>query len=181
MEQVWEIMSEQLYFISFGFGVEVHAFVLMNNHFHLLLSTPEANLSEAMSWFMRETSRALTRAGNRMNQTYGGRHFRCVVGSHHYYLNAYKYLYANPLKAGMCSNVTDYPYSSLRGLLGLDQLAFPVVEDLTLFSDLEGTLDWLNQVPSEENWEVVRRALRRKEFGLPQIDSRPHPLEVDTL
>ena len=32
------------------FGVLVHAYVLMDNHFHLLLETPEANLSQAMQW-----------------------------------------------------------------------------------------------------------------------------------
>ncbi len=181
MDVVWQIMCEQLHFVHSAYALQVHAFILMSNHFHLIASTPRANLSFAMEWFMRETSRALTRAGNRINQTYGGRHFRSVMKSHHYYLNAYKYLYYNPVKAGMVQSVLDYPYSTLPGLLGQAKLIIPVVEDLTLFSDIGGTLGWLNQIPTQANWDAVGRAIRRTEFKFPSLNSRPHPLESDTL
>jgi len=181
MDHVWEIMSEQLTFIHHAYRVKIHAFLLMHNHFHLILSTPDANLSQAMEWFMRESSRTLTRAGNRINQTYGGRHFRSVMKSHHYFLNAYKYLYHNPIKAGICENVLDYPYSTLPGLLGHRRLHIPVVEDLTLFSEIESTLTWLNKKPSDENWEAVRNACRKREFKFAKINGRSHPLENDML
>jgi len=181
MPVVWSIMSEQLYFIYHAYNVKILAFILMSNHFHLLLRTPDANLDKAMEWFMRETSRSLVRAGNRINQTYGGPHFRSVITSHHYYLNAYKYLYYNSVKAGLCREVTEYPYSSLHGLMGKARIEFPVEEDVTLFSDLDGTLNWLNTAPTEENWQDVRRALRRREFKLKRTNARPHKLETDTL
>lgn len=181
MEQVWEIFSAQLYFVHFAFRAQVLAFVLMNNHFHMILLTPEANLSEIMAWFMRETSRELTRASGRINQCYGGRHFRSLIGSPLYYLHAYKYLYLNPVKAGLVGDVLSYRYSSIRGLLGLQKLEFPVAYDDTLFSDVDGCIRWLNRKPSEENWETVRKALRRKEFTLPMINRMPHPLEEDAL
>lgn len=181
METVWSIMSEQLNFIHIAYGVKIHAFILMSNHFHLLLSTPHANLNLAFEWFMRETSRSLVKAGNRINQTYGGPYHRTVVQSPHYYLNAYKYLYYNSVKAGACRDVAEYPFSSLAGLLGFRQLGFPVVEDTTLFSDIEGTLEWLNTTPEETNWEDVRRALRRPEFKLNRQNARLHLLETDTM
>jgi putative transposase len=181
MEEVWEIMSEQLHFIHHAFQVRIHAFVLMSNHFHLIVTTPKSNLSEAMCWFMRETSRTLTRAGNRINQTYGGRHFRSVMKSHNYYLNAYKYLYFNPVHAGMVRSVLDYPYSTLHNLLGRRRLLIPVVEDLTLFNDVTGTLNWLDRIPTQENWEAVDKAIHRKVFKFAKQNNRAHPLENDTL
>lgn len=130
---------------------------------------------------MCETSRELVRLGNRINQTYGGPHFRCLIKSHHYFLNAYKYLYYNPVAAGICENVLDYPYSTLHGQLGQGRLLIPVEEDLTLFNDVEGTLAWLNTRPKKENWLAVRNALRRKEFKLGRYNFKVHPLEIDTL
>ena len=181
MGEVWEIMSGQLHFIHHAFNVRILAFVLMNNHFHSLVATPDANLDRAMAWFMRETSRWLTKSGNRINQTYGGRYFKSVIGSPIYYLNCYKYVYYNPVKAGLCLNVADYPYSSLSRLLGFRHLAFPLENDETLFNDVEGTLAWLNRAPSDENWSAIKRASRRSEFRLPRLEGRKHPLENDTL
>jgi len=181
MIDVWEIFSEQLHFIRHAYNIRILAFVLMNNHYHLLVRTPDANLAEGMGWFNRECSRTLTRHGNRINQTYGARYFRCLIATNHYYLNAYKYIYRNPVTAGVCDSVESYPFSSLNGLLGGSKLTIPIEEDLTLFDDVEGTLNWLNQAPSLENWEAVRKALRRREFRLGKVNRKPHPLEVDTL
>jgi putative transposase len=180
MPRVWEIMEEQLYFIHHAFSVRIHAFMLMSNHFHLIVSTPDSNLSEAMCWFMRETSRALTRAGNRINQSYGGRYFRSLILQPNYYLSAYKYLYYNPVHAGICQNVLQYPFSTLPGLLGMKRLFIPVLDD-TLFDDVEGTLGWLNRAPDPRDWEAVGKASHRKAFSFPRENSRRHHLETDTL
>jgi putative transposase len=181
MPEVWEIMSDQLWFIHYAFNIRIYAFVLMSNHFHLIAHAPGANMSEAMAWFMRETSRSITRAAGRINQTYGGRFFRCLIKTNHYYLNAYKYIYRNPVTAGLSSQVETYAFSSLVGLIGLRSIGFPVVEDFTLFDNFEGTLAWLNRKPSQENLEAVRRALKKSEFKLAQVNHKAHPLEIDLL
>lgn len=183
MPLVWEIMSEQLYFLNIAFNVQIHAFVLMSNHFHLLISTPEANLSAAMAVFMRETSRAITKSAHRINNTYGQRFSRTIIGSNHYFLHAYKYVYRNPVKAGLCDRVETYPYSTLNGLLGLSHLLIPIAEDTTLFSDLEGTLNWLNREPSGKSWDAVRHALMKAEFKLAKDrdTKKPHALEANAL
>jgi len=181
MTDVWKIFCDQLYFIHYAYDVQIHAFVLMANHFHLIISTPQANISAAMKWFMQETSRHLAGTGGRINLTYGDRYFKCIMESHHYYLNAYKYLYHNPIKAGICTNILDYPFSSLQGLLGKDPMHFPVIEDTTLFSGVDSTIEWLNQKPLEQNWDAVRTALRKRIFRLPRINKRLHDLEIDTL
>jgi hypothetical protein len=130
---------------------------------------------------MTETSRELVKYSSRINQTYGGRHFRTVIGSNNYFLHVYKYVYLNPVKAGLASRAEEYPFSTLHGLLGQSRLVIPVEEDLTLFSDVEGTLDWINQPPSENNWETIRKTLRRKEFILPKQNRKVHELETTAL
>jgi putative transposase len=166
MEDVWQIMTRSLFITHCAFNVKIHAFVLMKNHFHMMLSTPEANLSKAMQFFMRSTSRDLTRAGNRINQTYGARYFRCLLTSQHYYLHAYKYIYQNPVKAGMSETVESYPFSTLNGLLGFSRLPVPLVDDGQLFDRTEETLSWLNAKPSAPDWTAVGLALRRQRFKL---------------
>lgn len=167
IQEVWRIMSEYLWFIHYAFNIKILAFLLMRNHYHMLAIAPDQNFAEAMNYFLRETSRQIGFEADRINQTYGGRYFRSQIETHHYYLNAYKYLYRNPVEAGVCHRVEDYPFSTLHGLLGQSQILIPIEYDHTLFSDVAGTLYWLNTSPQDEHREAMRRALKRRIFKLP--------------
>jgi REP element-mobilizing transposase RayT len=103
--EVWKIFEEQLYFIHHGFDVQIHGFVLMSNHFHLLLSDPEGQMSAALRWLMTETARDINKKSNHKNHVYGQRHYRSLIESYHYYMHAYKYVLRNPVEVGACENV----------------------------------------------------------------------------
>lgn len=180
MKEVWEVYSEQLFFAHHAFGLKIHSFVLMNNHFHLLATSPRANLSETMCYFMRETSRELGRLSKRINQIYGRPYFGSSLTSNHYFLNAYKYVYRNPVEAGLADCVESYPFSTLRALLGAQHTMIPVQEDTLLFSDVESQLRWLNTpYPNAKMRESIRKALQRREFRFPRTTKgKPHPLET---
>ncbi len=75
MSEVWRIFESQLYFCKHAFNLKIYSFVLMSNHYHLILSAPDCNLSEAMQYFIREVSRELNRCGNRINRTFSSRFF----------------------------------------------------------------------------------------------------------
>ncbi len=165
MKTVWEIMSTELMFLTFAYDVKIHSFVLMQNHFHLLVSTPSANISVAMWHFMGRTSKQLTRSGNRINQTYGGRYFRSVIQGDRYFRYAYKYVYRNPVKAGLADRPENYEFSTLYGLLGNDRLVIPTVEDTLLFESMDETLSWLNSKPADNDWDMVRKAMRKRNFA----------------
>lgn len=178
IDLAWKFFCEQLWFISNSYDVEIHSFVLMPNHFHLIIKAPKGNLSAAMRWLLSETSRSITRASHRINETYGTRFHRSLISNNHYYFQCMKYVYHNPVKAGLALNAELYKFSSLNGLIGLSRLEFPVhdrtVIDATSF---EGTLQWINRKPHDKDWTSIQKAVRRTKFSLSKENSRPSRLE----
>ncbi len=179
MPEVWAILTEQLYFIAHAYKIEIFSFIVMSNHFHLLAAAPAENLAPAMQFFLAQSSRQITKSVGRINHTWRAKYFRCQILTERYYLHAYKYFYRNPVEAGMCRFVEEYPFSTLHGLLGSAPTIVPLQHDDTLFNDVEGTLDWLNSGTDPEHREAVRKALRRRKFKLPRDvrTGRLHPLE----
>lgn len=165
MPIVWEICSNYLFFIHHAYNFKIHSFVLMNNHFHALITTPEANLSEGMNYFMREVSRSITKLSGRINQTWGSPYFWSITDSYSYYMNAYKYVYRNPIEAGLSKSCQDYKYSSLNFLLGDNRATFPVEEDTLIFDPMLNTsnIEWLNN-GKKEDFELIKQALSKKYF-----------------
>ncbi len=166
---VWDVYSDYLFLMHHPFKLQIHCFILMNNHFHLIASTPLANLSKIMEYFMRETSRELGRLSGRINQIYGRPYFASQLSTYHYFLNAYKCAYRNPVDAGICTLAETYLYSTLIPLVGLSHTKIPVSEDTLLFSDVENQLDWINRpYPNPQTREIIRSALKHREFKFPK-------------
>jgi len=93
-------------------GVRVVAYCLMNNHYHLLVQTPHANLST----YMRQVNGVYTQRFNKRYREDGslfkGRYKAVVVQEGSYLLRLIKYIHENPLRAGIVSDARDYAYSS---------------------------------------------------------------------
>lgn len=87
------------------------------------------------------------------------------------------------MAAGLVNRCESYGFSSLNFLLGLSYAEFPVIEDTTLFDDVEGTLNWLNIAPPLDDWVVVKAAMRKPVFELPRGKTTGglHHLEHDAL
>lgn len=176
LSRVWRIVERQLFEIHVLFRAEVHAFVLMPNHFHLLVTTPREGLGRVMNHFMRSVAQSIVRASDRTGHVFGGRHYRSLIASDLYLWHALKYIYRNPVKAGLCDRVEDYPYSSLAGVIGLQPLAFPMVPpplaDLRMEFESpearESWLRWLNQPHGSETDAMMRRGFRRQTFKVPR-------------
>jgi REP-associated tyrosine transposase len=183
--EVWKIMTDYLYFINLAYGVKIHSFVLMNNHFHLLISTPRANLSAAMNYFMRETAKEINRISSKTNQVYGGRHYRSLIQNHFHFRHVYKYIYRNPVTAGIAEKCIDYPFSTLHGLLGKSPLYIPLEVDTILFEGKteDRVLTWLEASPEPTNYQTLRKALKRKVLKFPKNrwGDKKHTLEMHPL
>jgi putative transposase len=94
---------------------ELHAYVLMTNHVHLLL-TPE--YPDSVSLVIRDTGRDYVRTINRAYRRTGtlweGRYKSSLVDKGRYCLACYRYIELNPVRAGMVKHPEDYSWSSYR-------------------------------------------------------------------
>lgn len=164
MDRVWDIFSNYLWFIGKAYKVQIHSFVLMNNHFHLIISTPEANIDQAMNYLLREVSKRIGEEAGRKNQIFGGPYHWSVITNSIYYHHAYKYVYRNPVHAGICAKVEDYKYSSLRSLLGREMAVIPAIDNLCLIQDPHKQLEWLNTSFADDDRLSIKKALKHREF-----------------
>ncbi|WP_394788991.1 transposase [Rhodoferax sp.] len=110
------------------FGVLVHAYVLMENHFHLL-ATPET--VDALPQMMQAVGRRYVRYFNdsqgRSGTLWEGRYRSTLVQTERYLLPCMAYLDLNPVRAGLVADPRDYPWSSYGHYTGLraDKLVTP--------------------------------------------------------
>lgn len=79
------------------YGVEVHAYVLMPNHYHLLLRTPDANCSRAMQWINQSYATWWNRRHGRTGHVYEGRFKAILVEEGGWVLAVSQYLHFNPV------------------------------------------------------------------------------------
>jgi putative transposase len=97
------------------FACSVHAYCLMANHVHLLVTPHE---SEACGRFMKQLSQCYVQTINDRVQRSGtlweGRYYSCLLTSARYVLACYRYIELNPVRAGMVRAPEDYPWSSYQ-------------------------------------------------------------------
>jgi putative transposase len=94
-------------------GCDVHAYVLMTNHVHLLM-TPSARgqVARAMQALGRRYVRYVNDRYRRTGTLWEGRYKACLVDSESYLLRCYRYIELNPVRARMVASAADYPWSS---------------------------------------------------------------------
>ena len=81
-----------------NFGVEVHAYCLMDNHYHLALHTHEANLSRAMRWLGQSYSQGFNRRHDRVGPLFQGRFKSLAVDPEDWLTQLSVYIHLNPLR-----------------------------------------------------------------------------------
>jgi len=95
------------------YSCAVHAYVLMTNHIHLLVSPPEIRcLSDMMRGVNQIFVQHVNRHQGRCGSVWQGRPKTCLVDSNSYLLNCYRYIELNPVRAGMVELPWLYPWSS---------------------------------------------------------------------
>ena len=173
-QMVWEVFCEKLLEVSELYSAKTHAFVLMPNHFHLIMTTPREDLGIVMQKFMSSVTRTLNRMTGRSGRVFGGKYHRALIQDLNYFDIATKYLYRNPAKAKLVQKVEWYPYSTLNAVNGTNKLKFnlePAYDFNSLIpshSKWTEYLSWLNEPFKSEFDEKIRKNLRRKTFLLPQ-------------
>jgi putative transposase len=94
---------------------EIHAYVLMTNHVHLLVTPAEAgSVGRMMQMLGRKYVRGVNDARMRTGTLWEGRYKASLVDSERYLLACYRYIELNPVRAGMVPSPGEYPWSSYR-------------------------------------------------------------------
>ncbi|MEB0139709.1 MULTISPECIES: transposase [unclassified Undibacterium] len=114
------------------FGIAIHAYVLMPDHFHLLVTPQEAtSLSKLMQWLGRYYVPHFNRKYLRSGSLWQGRYKATVLDPSLYFFPCSLYIESNPVRAGLVSDAAAYQWSSYAHHIGLRNDA--LVADHPLF------------------------------------------------
>lgn len=100
------------------FHVLIHGYCLMTNHYHLILETPEGNLSRAVQWLNVAYAAYYNRRHQCAGHVFQGRFKSLLVDATTYLEVLSRYIHLNPVRAGLVSCAWDYEWSSCRCFVG---------------------------------------------------------------
>jgi len=116
--------DRELFLVCLGevvvrFGWLCHAYCLMDNHYHLLIETPDGNLSLGMRQLNGVYTQRFNRRHGRVGHLFQGRFKAIVVDRDSYLLELCRYVVLNPIRAAMVKHIEQYPWSSYPATMGL--------------------------------------------------------------
>ena len=96
-------------------GCAIHAYVLMTNHVHLLVTPKQAeSAGQLMKRLGQRYVQYVNRTYRRSGTLWEGRFRSCLTQDDEYLLRCYRYIELNPVRAGMVSHPAEYPWSSYQ-------------------------------------------------------------------
>jgi putative transposase len=172
-EPIFVVRKDYLAFIGLlketgeMFNVRVGAYCLLPNHYHMLIQTPDANLSR----FMRHMNGVYTQRFNRFHQFDGqlfrGRYKSILVDEDTYLLELIRYIHRNPLEAGLVERMDEYPWSTHKGYVSAAKQWNWLHKDFILSffsSDRSQRRNRYKEFVSMETPEAINRIFGRKKL-----------------
>lgn len=186
ISECWNIFATHLNELTKKKLLQVHTFVLMDNHYHLIATAPSQNLNlgHAMCWLQRETARTINRRTGRINHIFGGSYKACLIQNEFHYAHVLKYVLRNPVEAGVCERVEQYQFSTLQKNTALTEIKVIDPQNGIQLA-VPGTasyISWLNRTYDKNTKGIIKKALSKTEFKLCTPDrTAPHPLNSTLL
>ncbi len=100
------------------FNWRIHAYCLMDNHYHLVVETADTNLSKGMRQLNGVYTQYFNRRHNRVGHVFQGRFKAILVDKDAYLLELSRYVVLNPVRALMVKNINKWPWSSYLSMTG---------------------------------------------------------------
>lgn len=116
------------------YGYLLHAYVLMGNHYHLLIETPHANIKQIMQNLNTSYTVFVNRRHGRVGHLFQGRYKAYIVDKESYLLELGRYIHLNPVRAGIVKKPEDYKWSSYRDYIYGNKQGTITDTDDTLYS-----------------------------------------------
>ena len=123
-EAIYEDDDDRLTFLSVlervcdTYNWVCYAYCLMDNHYHLLIETPDSNLSKGMRQLNGMYTQTFNRMNNRVGHVFQGRYKAILVEKDSYLLELSRYIVLNPVRANMVRSAKEWPWSSYRSTVG---------------------------------------------------------------
>lgn len=176
--EVWEIMTNKLANLQSIYQIQIASFVLMNNHFHLLVLTPNEDIDRVMYFLMKEVTREIQKKTGRINKIFGGRYKGSIIMNNSYLANVYKYIYRNPVEVELTNKAENYPFSTLffqvnkhiEGPFKLEKILF---EGYVALDELK----WINQKFDVHESASIGRGLKKSIFAYKKDRNTHRPIE----
>ncbi|MDD5307457.1 MAG: transposase [Deltaproteobacteria bacterium] len=162
------------------FGLRVHAYALMPNHFHLLVESERGRLSQAMSFLLSGYARGVNRAHSWDGPLFRGRfHHRPVLRDEHW-LHLLAYIHLNPVRAGLVARVDDAIWTSHPAYAGRSPSPdwLSMAEHLAALGGVRGYRDFvrhvrIGRVEAPHGFEAVDFDVRRsRKKGVAEAKAR---------
>ncbi|MCK4905513.1 transposase [bacterium] len=96
------------------YSIKVHVWCLMNNHYHLVIETPLANLSRVMQTLNTSYTVYFNHRHKRVGHLFQGRYKAILVQADEYLEHLSRYIHLNPVRAGVVKKLEEYKWSSYR-------------------------------------------------------------------
>lgn len=157
LSTVWCCCLESLKIAKEKHPCSLHSFVLMNNHYHLILTPRDGQIDQFMYEFNKNLSLKIRERSRRVNQIFGGRYKWLILSNDKILMNFLRYVYRNPVKAKMVASCEKYPFSSLSHWYSSkwSDLFSPLFE----YDDYH--LTWFNREPEEIEELAIGLSLKR--------------------
>lgn len=101
------------------FNIHIHAYCLMNNHYHLFLETTQANLCKCMQFINSSYTTYFNKKCERVGHLFQGRYKAFLVDKDSYLVLLGAYIHLNPVRSGIVKLPEEYPWSSYQYFVGL--------------------------------------------------------------
>lgn len=100
------------------FDHAIYSFVLMPNHFHLLIQTRKTPIAKIMTSLLTSYSMYFNKKYKRVGTLFQNRFKSKLCDKDSYFLGASRYIHLNPFEAGLCKSLKNYPWSSYQEIFG---------------------------------------------------------------
>jgi REP element-mobilizing transposase RayT len=116
-----EIFLDTLSQVDKRYNWLCHAYCLMNNHYHLLIETPDGNLSAGMRQLNGVYTQAFNRQHNRVGHLFQGRYKGILIQKDSHLLEVCRYVVLNPVRAKAVKKTGQWRWSSYQATAGIEK------------------------------------------------------------